>query len=321
LHTWRRWLLPLAGAAGGALGAALVYLAYVDLRYQPVLERAWPVACAIDIVAGYYLLKMIFRRGAAIPFLLVLGIATNGVMLMVIALRYDYLELRPGAGALLLTALAVAVVFRLLRIRVFWPYLVVCGTLSWLAFYRGGLHPALSLVPIVPFLPREPRRLDLLEDNPPARRDTIRLAEHDWTYAVQGIVFLFGLVNAGVMLQGYGTGTWAVLTAALVGRPVGILTAVALGLALGLRRPADLGWRELGVAALATTSGFTMALFVATGVFAIGPLLAEVKLGALCTTAGAVVTLLMARTLRVGAFARRQGGVRHHRSDLQHARA
>ena len=48
----------------------------------------------------------------------------------------------------------------LLKVRAFWPYLFICGTLSWLAFYWEGLHPAFALMPIVPFLPHEPRRVD-----------------------------------------------------------------------------------------------------------------------------------------------------------------
>jgi Na+:H+ antiporter, NhaA family len=312
LHTWRRWIVPIVGAAGGALGAAFVYLAFVGLKYEAVLEQAWTVACAIDIVAGYYLLKVIYRRSSAIPFLLILAIVTNAFALMVVSLRYDWVEIRPGAAALLLAGIAVAVLFRQRQIRAFWPYLTVCGTLSWLAFYWNGLHPALSLVPIVPFLPHEARRLSLLEDNPPSKPDEIRHAEHAWTYVVQVIVFLFGLVNAGVVMRGYGTGTWAVLTAALVGRPLGIVAAMAVMILVGFHLPFQLRWRDLIVAALATSSGFTIALFVAVGVFPIGPLLAEVKLGALLSVAGALVALGVARLLHVGRFAT------HHRRLERH---
>ena len=125
---------------------------------------------------------------------------------MVVALRYDPVAIKPGAGALLIAALALAYAFRRLKVRAFWPYFVVCGSMSWLAFYWGGLHPALSLVPIVPFLPHEARPVELLEDNPPASPDPIRLAEHEWTYGVQMVVFLFGLVNAGVQLRGTAPG-------------------------------------------------------------------------------------------------------------------
>jgi NhaA family Na+:H+ antiporter len=304
LHTWRRWIVPVVAAAGGALGAGLVFFAWVGWRYQPVLEPAWPVACAIDVVAGYYLLKVIFRRSVAIPFLLLLAIVTNGVALMVVALQYDFFEIRPGAGALLVAAFAAALMMRRMKVGAFWPYFAVCGTMSWLAFYWNGLHPALSLVPIVPFLPHEPRGLELLEDNPPGTPDEIRHVEHEWTYAVQIVLFLFGLVNAGVVVQGYGTGTWAVMAAGLVGRPAGILAAMAVLVAVGLHLPLQLRWRELVVAALATSSGFTMGLFTAVAILPIGPLLAEVKLGALFSVVGALVTLGAARMLHVGRFGR-----------------
>jgi NhaA family Na+:H+ antiporter len=323
LHSWRRWIVPVAAAAGGFAGAGLVYVYYVGLSYEPLLEPAWPVACAIDLVAGYYLLKAIFGRGSAVPFLLIVGIVTNAVALMVVALRYDPVEIRPGAGALLMAALALAYVFRRLKVRAFWPYFVVCGSMSWLAFYWGALHPALSLVPIVPFLPHEARRLDLLEDNPPANPDLIRRAEHEWTYVVQVIVFLFGLVNAGVLLQGYGTGTWAVMTASLVGRPLGILLATFAVVAAGLHLPLQLRARELVVAALATSSGFTTALFMAIAVFPPGPVLAEITLGALFSVVGVAMSLVAAWLLHVGRF----GGVHahgdqpHHRVRPRHAHA
>ena len=32
-------------------------------------------------------------------------------------------------------------------------YLMIGGLLSWVGFLKSGLHPALALVPIVPFMP------------------------------------------------------------------------------------------------------------------------------------------------------------------------
>ena len=312
---WRQWMVPVAAAAGGFGGAALVYFTYVGLSYEALLEPAWPVACAIDVVAGYYLLKAIFGRSSAVPFLLIAAIVTNAAALTVMALRYEGLHVRPGAGALVIAALALAYVFQRLKVRAFWPYVAVCGPLSWLGFYWGSLHPALSLVPIVPFLPHEARRLDLLEDNPPAAPDPVRRAEHGWTYAVQLIVFLFGLVNAGVLLQGYGTGTWAVMAASLVGRPIGMILATVAMIAAGLRLPLQLRPRELVVATFATSSGFTTAMFVAIAAFPPGPARAELMLGALFSVVGAAVTIGAAWLLRTGRFAAR-GHVRGRRRRL-----
>jgi NhaA family Na+:H+ antiporter len=301
LHTWRRWGLAIVAAAGGVLGAAGVYLAYVSLSYQLVLAPAWPIACAIDIAAGYYVLKAISPRSGALPFLLVLAIATNVFGLLVVGLRSP-IAVPPREALLIAAALVLADGLRRSKVRSFWPYLGICGPLSWLGFYWTGIHPALALVPIVPFLPHEPRNLNLFAD--PPDDDAVHHFEHKWNGVVQAVLFMFGLVNAGVLMRGYYTGTWALLTAALVGRPLGILAAVGLGHTLGLRLPPRLGWRHLIVMALATSSGFTFALFFAASVLPIGPTLAQIKIGALLTVVGALVTLGVARLLRIGSFGR-----------------
>ena len=155
-----------------------------------------------------------------------------------------------------------------------------------------------AAVAFVPFLPHEPRTLDLFAD--PPDDDATHHFEHEWNALVQGILFLFGLVNAGVILRGYDAGTWAVLAAALVGRPVGMLAAIGIAVAAGLHLPRRLGWRELVVIALAMSSGFTFALFFATGVLATGPAQAEIKIGALATSVGALLAIGAARLLRIG---------------------
>ena len=302
----RRWALPLVAAAGGLLGSTFVYLAFITLKHEQVLAPAWPIACAIDIAAGYYVLKTIFRRSAAPHFLLVLGIATNAAGVLILAVWPAFTPDHLAAAILLVAAVALAVAIRRSRVRAFSPYLVVCGALSWLAFYWAGVHPALALVPIVPFLPHRPRKGNPFAD--PAPDGAVHRAEHEWNTVAQVVLFLFGVVNAGVLVRGADTGTSAVLIAALVGRPLGVLAGVALGVALGLRLPASLRWRELIVIALATTSGFTFALFAAASLLPPGGVLTQIKVGALATAVGAVVTFAAARLLRVGRF---DGGAPH----------
>jgi NhaA family Na+:H+ antiporter len=233
---------------------------------------------------------------------LLLAIATDLVGMLIIAPQYPTIAVHGGGLGVMLVALGIAGAMRALKVRSFWPYLVICGTLSWIALYREGLHPAFALVPIVPFLPHEPRRLDLLAD--PPDDDAVHHFEHEWNTLVQGILFLFGLVNGGVLLRGYDTGTWALLLGALVGRPLGILTAVGAAVAAGWHLPRGLGWRQLLVAALASSSGFTFALFFATGILSTGPLLAQLTIGAVGTAAGSLLAIGAARLFRVGRFAR-----------------
>jgi NhaA family Na+:H+ antiporter len=300
LHTWRRWAMPAVAATGGALGAAVVYLEYVRWSYEVVLSPAWPVTCAVDVTVAYYVVRTILPRSGALPFVLLLSIATDVFGLIVIAPRHMVLHTPGGGTALIVTAIGLAALLRSWKVRTFLPYLALCGSISWWAFYREGLHPALALVPIVPFLPHEPRKLNPFAE--PPDDDAVHHAEHEWNYLAQVVLFLFGLVNAGVVIRGYDTGTWALLAAEFVGRPVGILAAVALGTLAGLRLPARVGWRELVVIALATSSGFTFALFFASGTLPIGPVLSEIKIGTLSTVAGAVLAVGAAWVLRVGRF-------------------
>jgi NhaA family Na+:H+ antiporter len=302
LHSWRRWAMAVVAAAGGMLGAAITYLYYIQFHYESLLEAAWPVAIAVDAAAAYYVVKLIAPRTGLLPFVLLIAIVTGTFGAILVGFREAATVSRTGGGVLLLAALLVAAALRAQHVRNFWPYLVIAGPLSWFACYAEGIHPAMALVPIVPFLPHEPRRLELFAD--PPDDDATHHYEHGWNVLVQAVLFLFGLVNAGVLLRGYGTATWALLTAALLGRPAGILLAVSFGRALGLRLPARMGWRELIVVAFATSSGFTFALFFATGLFPIGPALTDIKLGAMCTVVGAVLAFAAARVLRVGRYAR-----------------
>jgi NhaA family Na+:H+ antiporter len=130
-----------------------------------------------------------------------------------------------------------------------------------------------------------------------------------WRYPIQAVLFLFGLVNAGVLLNGYDTGTWALLAAALVGKPLGIVAASGLALAFGLHLPPRFHWRDLVVVAFATSGVFTFGLFFATAVFPMGPALAQLKIGAVLSGVGVPLAFAAARLLHAGRFDHR---TRHH---------
>lgn len=303
LHSWKRWLLPVIGALGGAIGATATYLVYVSVKHEPVLQLGWLAAGAFDIAFSYFVVKSIFKRHPAVSFLLVMAIVTNAAGIVATALLYQPVAVRPGGAVLMMVAIAVAMIFRRKRVHRFWPYLVVCGPLSWWALYIDGFHPALALVPIVPFLPHQPRSAAAFDDSADAPLASPRHFEHRWNSAVQLVLFLFGLVNAGVLLQRYGTGTWALMVAALGGRPVGILAAIGIAMLIGLRLPPRLHWRDLVVVALAASSGFTFALFAAVAVYPVGPILAELTLGAVLSGIGVIAAFAVARVLKVGRFA------------------
>ncbi len=121
--------------------------------------------------------------------------------------------------------------------------------------------------------------------------------EHWWRVPVQIILFFFGFANAGVQLSSVGAGTWMVLSALLIGKPVGIFVTTFIAVRLGLRAPGGLTYAHTLVVGLAAGIGFTVALFFATAAFEPGPVLDEAKMGALLSFSAAPLAILVGRAM------------------------
>ncbi|MGH9256096.1 MAG: Na+/H+ antiporter NhaA, partial [Vicinamibacterales bacterium] len=129
--------------------------------------------------------------------------------------------------------------------------------------------------------------------------------EHWWKLPVHVILFFFGLVNAGVPVAGTGPGTWIVLAAILLGKPIGIVLSTVVCVAAGLHKPVGVTWRDMTVLGIIAGIGFTVALFFATAAFPPGELLDETKMGALLSFSASIFAMGAAFLLGVGRFHRR----------------
>ena len=305
LHPWRRAALPCGAAIGGAVVPIALYLLVLKYLGEYMLEDAWVVTAAVDIAVCNLVGRSIFGRHPAMPFLLLLAIASNTIGLIALAVLNP---IGPGHLALGLGLIALGIglafAFRTQRVRSFWPYVLGAGALSWCGLFLGGLHPALALVPVIPFLPHAKRDVGLFVESPAPAHDALTEFERWWRVPVQGVLLLFGLANSGVPLHGHEAGLWALPVAALVGRPIGVLLGTGLAVAAGLHRPNRVGWRELLVIGCISSVGLVMALFFATAALPTGPLLLQTRLGALVGVAGAALAFAAARSLRVGRFGR-----------------
>ena len=87
---------------------------------------------------------------------------------------------------------------------------------------------------------------------------------------MQFVLLLFGLTNAGVPFEQIGNGTYFVLAALLLGKPLGIVVFAYGARLAGARLPAGLRLADLVVVGLAAAIGFTVALFFATAAFPAG---------------------------------------------------
>ena len=297
----RRALSPLAAAVGGMAAPALIYVALALTRGPGGLVRGWAIPCATDIAFSAMVARLVFPAAhPAIPFLLLLAIADDALGLVILAVFYPSGPISAWALAGLMAAAVVAAMWlRRRQTRSFWAYVIGPGALSWAALYFGGFHPALALVPIVPFMPHSPADLGLFDRREEYRPDTLNRFEHWWATPVQLVLLLFGFANAGVPLEQIGPGTYYVLAGLLLGKPVGVLLFTNAARLAGASLPPGLRLGDLLVVSIAASIGFTVSLFFATAAFPGGAALAETKMGALLSFVAAPLAVVVARMVRV----------------------
>ena len=296
----RQAMSPLAAAVGGMAMPAAIFVALASVLGPATLTRGWAIPCATDIAFSAMIARMIFPAGhPAVPFLLLLAIADDAMGLIVLAVFYPSGAISLTSLTVLMTAaIALAMWLRRRGTRSFWPYVLGAGSLSWAALYTGGFHPALALVPIVPFMPHSGRDIGLFDPREGDRPDTLNRFEHWWAVPVQFVLLLFGFANAGVPFAEIGPGTYFVLAGLLIGKPVGILLFAGGARMFGAPPPAGLYLRDLVIVGVAAAIGFTVSLFFATAAFPAGAALAETKMGALLSFVAAPLALLVAKLWR-----------------------
>ena len=120
---------------------ALMFVRIVDAFEEPRLSIAWPVSLSMDLAIVYFVARLIFRTHPVIPFLLLLGIASDALGFLSLAVLNQTREVHLVSGALILAgAIGIAAGLRWSRVRSFWPYLLAAGSVSWFGFLwmRGG---------------------------------------------------------------------------------------------------------------------------------------------------------------------------------------
>ncbi|MBP1805805.1 Na+/H+ antiporter NhaA [Rubellimicrobium aerolatum] len=320
----RSALVPVLSALGGMAGPVAIYLllaAALGSETYDALAHGWAVPTATDIAFSYIVARIIFGAGhPAVRFLLLLAIVDDALGLLIIAVFYPKGDLAPEW---LLLSLGAAVGAWLLfnwlpraldgadprkpratwmrRRLSFWPYLAA-GALSWFGFQEAGVHPALGLLPIIPAMPHADRGFGIFAEAERHLRDVLNSFEHALKTPVEFVLFLFGLLNAGVEFAAAGAPTWLVLIGLLVGKPIGILGAGWLGVrTLRLGLPKGMEMRDVLVVGFVAAIGFTVALFVAGVAFspeatlAGHPIQDAAKLGALLSVVAGPIAWVVGR--------------------------
>jgi len=295
--------LPIAGAIGGMLAPALVYLAVIS---SGPWVHGWGVPMATDTA---FAVALIVMMGARVPielriFLTAAAIVDDIGSIIVVALFYsgDLSPLHLGLAALLTAALAAlnrSGVYRAL------PY-VLLGLALWACVHGGGLHATLAGVLLALFIPTRPppdlrtlmmqadaiidaearHGVEVLRHGPSAPAlqalDAIfdrlespadRMLRHVEPWSSYVVLPLFALANAGVVLSadvlsGRAPLLVAIMGGLLLGKPLGMVAAAALAVRLGIAvKPPEYSWRQLIGAGCLAGIGFTMSLFIAGQAF------------------------------------------------------
>ena len=318
----KKAVTPLIATIGGMTGPVIVYLGIAFILGSTTfsaVSNGWAVPTATDIAFSYLVGRMVFGAGhPAVRFLLLLAIADDALGLVILAVFYPTGALAPLW--LLLSVAAAATVYLLanwlprrldkgnqarpvstwMRQKAsFWPYLLA-GCISWYAFMRSGIHPALGLLIIVPTIPHAERAYGFFSMAESHLTDLLNEIEHNMKHTVEIILFFFGLFNAGVQFSAMGATTWLVMSGLLIGKPMGIFIFGWIGARpLGFGLPEGMRMSDLFVLGCVAAIGFTVALFVASVAFPAGDIQDAAKMGALFSFAAAGVSLVMGILFRV----------------------
>jgi NhaA family Na+:H+ antiporter len=314
LASRRSAALPIAGALGGMVIPALLYL--IIIPKGPWLH-GWGVPMATDTAFAVALIVML---GSRVPvelriFLTAAAIVDDIGAIVVVAIFYsgelNFVALA-GAAALtgVLAALNASHFYRVL------PYVIV-GIALWACVHAGGLHATLAGVILALFIPTRPpanlralttqantillaesrRGEDVLRHGPslPALRalDQIhdrlespadRFLRHVEPWSSYLVLPLFALANAGVVISmgvigGHEPLIAAIAAGLVIGKPVGLVGAAALAVWSGAAvKPQEYSWTQLTGAGALAGIGFTMSLFIAGQAFSAETTFAAAKI-------------------------------------------
>jgi NhaA family Na+:H+ antiporter len=323
--------LPLAGALGGMIVPACLYLAL--MIGQPG-AHGWGTVMATDTA---FVIGCLALFGPRISpslrlFLLSLAIFDDVGAILIVAISYGEALNWAALGLAALGLSTVAGVARL-GIRSVPIYFLLGGTI-WLCFDASGIHATVTGVILGLMTPtrvwvsdarlraafervlaypegehwsgdtterRDLRQAGVAATESLSPLERLEMMLHPWVgFAVMPI---FALANAGVTFAGADIRQpviAAIFVGLVLGKPAGVLAftwaAVRLGLAT---KPTTLTWILLAAGACLTGIGFTMSLFIASLAYAPDTLQAA-KIGILSASAvSAAIGLLVLVTYRM----------------------
>lgn len=279
LSSLKKASLPIAGAIGGMLVPAAIYLFF---NAKTEFQAGWGIPMATDIAFSLGVASLLGNR---VPvtlkiFLMALAIIDDLGAILVIALFY-------GNDFSWMNLLYAAIVYALLLGLLKWKknsllVIIVGGILLWYFIFNSGIHATIAGVLLAFVVP-----LEKLGDYIHGLHDPVNFI----------ILPLFALANTAILLPddiiaGFSSSlSWGVLIGLVVGKPIGITLLAWLTVKMGWgEKPAGTSWTQiLGIGILAGI-GFTMSIFITMLAFST---LETQNISKLAILAGAILSVTL----------------------------
>ena len=252
-------LLPIIGAVGGMAVPALIYVIInLDTGYT---LRGWAIPSATDIAFSIGVLSLL---GSRVPislkvFLVALAIIDDLGAIIIIAFFYSS-ELQFTYLLMMLGAFIGLLIINKIGIKKFSPYLFI-GIFLWFFTHESGIHSTISGVLLAMAIPHRKEEKDY---------SLLLKLEHALSpYVAFGIMPLFALANAGVVLDGVSIDTMiapvplGIMCGLFFGKQIGVFIFSFLSVKLKIAEmPNNANWIKFYGVGILTGIGFTMSLFV-----------------------------------------------------------
>ena len=252
-------LLPIIGAVGGMAVPALIYV-IINFETGHTL-KGWAIPSATDIAFSIGVLSLL---GSRVPislkvFLVALAIIDDLGAIIIIAFFYSS-ELQYIYLLLMLISFIGLLLLNKFNVQKFTPFLLI-GLLLWYFTHESGIHSTISGVLLATTIPHRKKEKDY---------SLLLKIEHLLSpYVAFGIMPLFALANAGVVLKGMSFNSLlspvplGILCGLFFGKQIGVFLFSFIAVKLKLAEmPSNSNWVKFYGVGILTGIGFTMSLFV-----------------------------------------------------------
>ncbi|MBT9521531.1 MAG: Na+/H+ antiporter NhaA [Dechloromonas sp.] len=265
LSNFRKALLPIIAAVGGIVVPAGIHFA---LNADTPTQAGAGIPMATDIAFALGVLALL---GSRVPaslkvFLTALAVMDDLGAIVVIAIFYTT-QFSPAYLLAAFAVFGVLLVLNRLRVMALLPYLLG-GALMWFLMLKSGVHATIAGVLLAFAIPFSGNGDD---ESSPSHH-----LEHLLSKPVAFVVLpIFALANTGIVISAgwqqelLSSNSLGILGGLVLGKPLGILLASLLAVAVGVcALPGDLKRRHILGAGLLGGIGFTMSIFITNLAFA-----------------------------------------------------